>query len=137
MRTLGIDYGDKRFGFALSDPLRIIASAYEVYGRKTEAEDLTYIQKLIVEKETDTVVLGLPLNMDGTEGPRAELARAFGGKLQAAVPHVSLVYFDERLSTVTAEEILISAGVSRADRRRLIDKVAAQVILQDYLDGKS
>jgi len=134
MRTLGIDYGDKRLGFALGDPTGTIASALIVYKRRSGAEDVGYIKKLITDKGVDTVIFGLPLNMDGTEGGRAQICREFGEMIQAAVPHISLVFFDERLSTVTAEEILIEAGVRRDERRNLVDKVAAQVILQSYLD---
>ncbi|MDR1092996.1 MAG: Holliday junction resolvase RuvX [Clostridiales bacterium] len=134
MRTLCIDYGDKRFGFALGDPTGTIATAYEVYKRKGGAADIERIKQIAAEKEVDTVVLGLPVNMDGAEGPRAELARQFGETIKTALPDIKLVYFDERLSTVTAEEILIEAGVRRDERRNLVDKVAAQIILQGYLD---
>ena len=133
MRKIGIDYGDARLGFALSDPLGIIASPLEVYTRKSEAADLKYIAELVKLKEADTVVIGLPVNMDGSKGERAEKTAEFGDKIKS-VCGVKVEYADERLSTVSAERFLIEGNVRREKRKEVIDKVAAQIILQSYLD---
>ena len=135
MRKLGIDYGDARLGFALSDPMGIIASPLEVYSRKYEAADLKYIAELIKAKEVDTVIIGLPVNMDGTKGERAEKSVAFGDKLKS-VSGVKVEYMDERLSTVSAERFLIEGNVRREKRKEVIDKIAAQIILQNFLDKR-
>lgn len=133
-RLMGIDYGDVRIGIAFSDLLQIICSPYETYKRIGEEQDLNYLVKLIKEKEVETVVFGLPLNMDGTEGDRAVKTREFASKLNSLI-NVNIVFYDERLSSVEAEELLISANVKRQDRKNLIDKVAAQIILESYLNS--
>lgn len=131
---MGIDYGDKRIGIALSDALCIISSPYEVYQNKGEADALSHIEKLIKEYNVDTVAMGLPLNMDGTEGERAKIHRQFGEKL-ANQTKVKVVYVDERLTSAEAEEILISSGVRREKRKEIIDKISAQIILQTYMNN--
>ncbi len=137
MRKMSLDLGDRRIGIALSDLMGIIASGYETYTRCGNAQkDLDYIVSLIKEKQVDTVVLGLPVNMDGTEGERALLSREFGEKLKALVD-VKVDFLDERLTTVSAERLLISADVRREKRKTVIDKIAATIILQDYLDMHS
>lgn len=137
MRKMSLDLGDRRIGIALSDLMGIIASGYETYTRCGDAEkDLQYIVSLIKEKQVDTVVLGLPVNMDVTEGERALLSREFGEKLKALVD-VKVDFLDERLTTVSAEKLLISADVRREKRKTVIDKIAATIILQDYLDMHS
>ena len=135
MRKLGIDYGDARLGFALSDPMGIIASPLEVYNRKGLAADLKYIADLIKAKEVDAVIIGLPVNMDGTKGVRAEKSLEFGDKLKEFCG-VNIDYMDERLSTVSAEKALIEGNMRREKRKEVIDKIAAQIILQNYLDRR-
>ena len=133
MRKMCLDYGDVRIGIALSDMLGIIASGLETYTRKDEDTDIEHILKLIQDNSVDTVVIGLPINMDGTSGERAEVTKAFGSKL-AEKTTAKVVYLDERLSSVSAEKLLIQADVRRDKRKQVIDKLAATIILQNYLD---
>jgi putative Holliday junction resolvase len=128
-----LDYGDVRIGIALSDMLGIIASGLETYTRKDEDTDIEHILKLIQDNSVDTVVIGLPINMDGTSGNRVEVTKAFGAKL-AENTTAKVVYLDERLSSVSAEKLLIEADVRRDKRKQVIDKLAATIILQNYLD---
>jgi len=136
MRKMALDYGEVRIGIAFSDLLCIIASGYETYTRKDLDKDLTYLDSLAKEKEVDTIVLGLPINMDGTEGERAIATRTFGEQLKEKTG-LPVVYLDERLTSVSAERLLISADVRRENRKKVIDKVSATIILQDYLDKHS
>ena len=133
MRVLGIDYGDKRIGLALSDQLKILASPLEVYIRKSLQQDLEYIKKLIQSNQVDTVVIGLPLNMDGTLGDRALKTQEFGEQLKSVID-IPIVYIDERWTSKESERILIESNIRREKRKVLVDKVAAQNILQRYLD---
>ena len=133
MRKMCLDYGDVRIGIAMSDPMGIIANGYETYTRIDEETDLKHIEKLIKDNGVDTIVLGLPINMDGTEGNRVEVTKDFGKKL-GALTSTKIVYMDERLSSVSAEKLLIQADVRRDKRKQVIDKLAATIILQNYLD---
>ncbi|NLC16599.1 MAG: Holliday junction resolvase RuvX [Clostridiales bacterium] len=133
MRVLGIDYGDKRIGFAISDQFRIIASPLEVYSRKTLKQDLEYIKKIIDAHQVDTVVIGLPINMDGTLGDRAIKTQEFGEQLKQII-NLPIVYIDERWTSKESERVLIQSNVRREKRKSLMDKIAAQNILQRYLD---
>jgi putative holliday junction resolvase len=133
-RTLGLDVGDKTVGLALSDALGITAQGLDTLARRNIEADLAAITSLCAEHEVELLVVGLPLNMDGSEGPRAELTRRFGDKL-AARTGLPAQYWDERLTTAEAERVLISADVSRQKRKKVIDKLAAQVILQSWLDA--
>ena len=133
MRILGIDYGDKRIGFAISDQLRIIASPLEVYSRKSLKQDLEYIKKIIDAHQVDTVVIGLPINMDGTLGDRAIKTQEFGEQLKQII-NLPIVYIDERWTSKESERVLIQSNVRREKRKSLMDKIAAQNILQRYLD---
>ena len=133
MRKMGLDYGDVRIGIAMSDMLGIIANGYETYTCQSEQQDLDYIAKLIKDNQVDTVVLGLPKNMDGSSGERVEVTKAFGNKL-AEKTQIKVVYLDERLTSVSAERLLIEADVRRDKRKKVIDKIAATIILQNYLD---
>lgn len=135
MRVLGLDVGDKRIGVALSDPLRIIANPIEVYVRQGAERDTDYFAKFISEREVTTVVIGLPLNSDGTESEQTAKTRVFAGSLQTKTS-AQIVFMDERFTTQAAEEVLLEADLSRADRKKVIDKVAAVIILQDYLNQK-
>ena len=132
-RKMGVDYGDKRIGIALSDALCIISSPYEVYQNVGEEDALNHLNQLIKEYDVDAVAMGLPLNMDGTEGERAIIHRQFGEKLEK-LSNVKVHFIDERLTSAEAEDILISSGVRREKRKELIDKIAAQIILQNYIN---
>lgn len=133
MRKIALDVGDVRIGIATSDPMGIIASGYETYLRKKTDEDFKYIAALCREKSVDTIVIGLPVNMDGTEGDRVRLTKTFAESL-ARFSDIPVVFMDERLTTVQAERMLIDGGVRRDKRKQVIDKVAATIILQSYLD---
>ena len=137
-RKVALDVGDVRIGVAVSDMLGITANPRETYVRKgkTFEDDINYFVKYAKEEDADTFVIGLPMNMDGTEGPRAEVTREFGEALKEA-SGLQVIYVDERLTTVSAERMLIGADVRREKRKQVIDKVAATIILQSYLDGQS
>ncbi len=132
-RKMGIDYGDKRIGIALTDALCIISSPYEVFINNSMQQSIEHINKLIVENNVDEVAVGLPLNMDGSEGERAKLHREFGKALED-FSGVKVYFIDERLTSAEAEEILIQSGVRREKRKELIDKISAQIILQTFLN---
>ena len=136
MRIMGLDLGEKTIGVALSDPMGMIARGVEVIKRKTMEEDVKYLFALLKEYEVEKIVLGLPLNMNNTEGPGAKMARDFGRKLTSETG-IPVVFWDERLTTVAAEKILLEADMSRAKRKKVIDKMAAVFILQNYLDKES
>jgi putative holliday junction resolvase len=132
-RLIGIDVGTKTLGLALSDATRNIASALVTLRRSRLAEDLRRLLELASEHGAGGFVVGLPLNLDGTEGPRAQATRAFVRNLAKATP-LPVVYWDERLSTVAAERALLEADLSRKRRAEVVDKVAATLILQGALD---
>lgn len=134
-RIMGLDYGEVRIGIAFSDLLQMISSPFETYKRRSLIFDLDYLKNLIKEKEVSLIVMGLPLNMDGTEGERAQKTREFGSEL-SRISGVNVVYIDERLTSVEAEEMLIQAKVRREKRKEIIDKLAAQIILETYLKSK-
>lgn len=137
-RKVALDVGDVRIGVAVSDMLGITANPRETYVRKgkTFEDDINYFVKYAKEEDADAFVIGLPMNMDGTEGPRAAMTREFGEALKEA-SGLQVIYVDERLTTVSAERMLIGADVRREKRKQAIDKVAATIILQSYLDGQS
>lgn len=130
---MALDLGDARIGIAMSDIMGIIANGYETYHRVSEEKDIEHMAQLIKDFKVDIVVIGLPINMDGTSGVRVEKARAFGDLLAEKVT-AKIAYQDERLTTVTGERMLIDAGVRRDKRKLVIDKIAATIILQTYLD---
>lgn len=131
---LGLDFGEKRIGLAVSDELEIGANPLVNLKRTTEERDLAALKKLIAERNVARVVVGLPLNMDGSEGPMAQSARKFAAKI--ADLGVEVVLWDERLSTRAAESILIEADLTRKKRKTKRDQVAAAWFLQSYLDAK-
>lgn len=135
-RVMALDFGDARIGIAMSDIMKIIANGYETYKRVSEEKDLQYIVGLVKPNAVDEIVFGLPINMDGTEGDRVLRTREFADKLQQLIPNVKISFQDERLTTVTGERMLIEAGVRREERKGVIDKIAATIILQQYLDCK-
>ncbi len=130
-RIIALDVGDVRIGVAVSDPAGIIAQPVEVYKRVGYTPDCKYVLGLCQRFDTRRVLLGLPLNMDGTRGAQAQKALDFGGVLENA--GLRVYYQDERMTTMTAEDVLISGNVRREDRRRYVDKVAATVILEQWL----
>ncbi len=132
-RKMGVDYGDKRIGVALTDALCIISSPYEVFQNLSPEQSLQHLNDLIKQFNVDEVAMGLPLNMDGSEGERAKIHRNFGQKL-SDLSGVKVVFVDERLTSAEAEEILIQSKVRREKRKELIDKISAQIILQTYLN---
>lgn len=136
MRALALDIGDKTIGVAVSDLLGLTAQGVETIRRISNKDDLQRLGELIEQFEVTTFVIGLPKNMDGTEGTRCELVRKFAAKLAAAFPAVNQIFWDERLSTVAAAKNLIAADLSRRKRKKVIDKMAAVYILQGWLDGR-
>lgn len=134
MRSLmGLDLGTKTIGVAISDRLQTVATPRETIKRKKFGLDADAIDRLISENEITGIVLGLPMNMDGSEGPRAQSTRAFARNLSARIS-VPIFFWDERLSTVAAERALLEADMSRKKRAVVIDNVAASYILQGVLD---
>lgn len=139
MRILGLDYGSKTVGVAVSDPLGITAQGLETIARKEEnklRKTLARIEELCREYEVEKIVLGLPKNMNNTLGERAQVSEEFREMLErrTALP---VVMWDERLTTVMAENVLKENGVRREERKKYIDKIAAVFILQSYLDMMS
>ena len=135
MRILGIDLGTVRIGFAISDPLKMFATSIEEYKRKSLNSDIEHILGLIKEYEIDTIVLGYPLNMDGTKGIKCTETEEFAKEL-AQKTNIKIEYQDERLTTVSAQKMLIDSGCKLNKRRNVVDKVSASIILQAYLDRR-
>lgn len=135
-RKVALDVGDVRIGVAVSDMLGITANPRETYVRKKDDinADIVYFCEYAKKEDADAFVLGLPKNMDGTEGDRAAVTRQFGDMLEQA-SGLDVLYQDERLTTVSAERMLIDADVRRDKRKKVIDKVSATIILQSYLDS--
>ena len=137
MRIMGLDYGSKTVGVAVSDPLFITAQGVEIIRRKEEnklRQTLARIEELIVEKEVEKIVLGLPKNMNDTDGPRVATTMEFKEKIERRTG-LEVVMWDERLTTVEADNIMIEAGIRRENRKDYVDMIAAQLILQSYLDN--
>lgn len=135
MRILSLDYGTKTTGVAVCDPLGLTAQGLEIIRRTDEYNlkpTINRIQELCVDYKVEKIVLGFPKNMNNTEGERCEMTLVFKKKLEKAIG-LPVELWDERLTTVEAEHMLISADVSRAKRKQVIDKVAAVLILQNYL----
>lgn len=136
MRYLGIDVGRARIGVALADEVLRTARPLRVVERRGDVPDLAVLADVAAEFEVTQAVVGLPLNMDGTEGPSADFARRFAAKLGDAL-NVPVVLHDERLSTFEAEARLRERGLSSKQLRPLVDAEAAAVILQSWLDGST
>ena len=132
-RILGLDFGTKRVGAAVSDSRAKIASPLEVYERRDSAQDARHYTTLVEENEVDSIVIGLPVHLGGREGGSASLARTFGEWI-SQVTGKAVVYYDERYTTVDAEESMIVAGLRRSKRKGLRDMLAARILLQNYLD---
>jgi len=135
MRILGLDMGTKRIGVAISDALGITAQGVKTLNGEEAREPAVFIKNLILEKDITEIVVGLPLNMDGSRGPQAEKAILFARNLEEKTG-LPVKLWDERMSTLEVERVMLAADVSRAGRKKRIDKLAAQVILQSYLDAK-
>ena len=136
-RHMGLDVGDRRIGVALSDETATLASALTTVTRTGGRKDAAAVAELVRHHEVSAVVVGLPLNMDGTRGPQAEKVLGFVEGLRRRLAPVPVVTRDERLTTVEAEEKLREAGLGWKERKRVVDQAAAVVILQEYLDCAS
>ena len=135
MRVLGLDYGSKTVGVAISDPLGLTAQGVETIWRKQEnhlRQTLARIEELVSEYHVEKIVLGYPKNMNNTIGERAQKSLEFKEMLERRIG-LEVIMWDERLTTIEANEILIESGVRREDRKKVIDKIAATLILQSYL----
>lgn len=131
---LGVDYGSVRIGLAVSDAERRLASPLTIHERRGVERDAVYFRALIESEEIGALVVGLPLHLDGREGQKATEARAFGAWL-AETTGLPVVFWDERFSTVEAESVLWQAGLTHKQRKARRDRVAAQMVLQAYLDA--
>ena len=135
-RVMALDLGERRIGVAVSDPTRMLARSLCVLERRSRAEDFAAIAELVREHQVGLVIVGLPRSLDGMMGPQARRVQRYANAL-AEVLSVPLILWDERLSTSSAEQLMIEAGRPARKRRQRIDAVAAAVILQDYLDAQT
>ena len=139
MRIMGLDFGSRTVGVAISDSLLLTAQGVEIIRRKEEnklRQTLARIEELIVENEVEEIVLGLPKNMNDTEGVRVELTKEFKEKLERRTG-LPVIFWDERLTTVAADKTMMEAGIRREHRKEYVDMIAATFILQGYLDRKN
>ena len=134
-RILGLDIGDKYIGVAVSDLLQMTAQGLKTIKRTSNKEDYQEIKNLVDEYNINKIVVGLPKNMNGSLGPQSEKVMKFATKLKNKYG-VEIIYIDERMSTMSAQRILIEADVRRENRKKYVDKIAATYILQMYLDSK-
>ena len=135
-RLMGLDLGTKTIGIAISDVTRQIATPFETIRRSKFSADASNLLALAARENVGAFILGLPINMDGSEGPRAQSTRAFARNLAKLSP-LPVIFWDERLSTAAVERMLIDSDRSRAKRGRIVDKLAAAYILQGALDRLS
>ena len=135
MRSMSLDVGTRTIGVAARDLMGMIANGVETIRRTSEERDLQRIGELIAEYEVDTMVVGYPKNMNGSVGERAQSCEDFARVIGERFPQLKIVLWDERLSTVAAEKVLIDADLRRSKRKKVIDMMAAVVILQNYLDS--
>ncbi len=134
-RLLGLDPGAKTIGVAISDPGLIVASPYETIQRTKLARDVARLKEIIAEEDVGGLIIGLPISMDGTEGPRCQSVRQFAANLEKSID-LLIAFWDERLSTAAVERVLIKdADMTRKRRAQVIDKMAAAYILQGALDA--
>lgn len=134
MKILSLDVGKKKVGIAISDALGITAQPLDTLIRKAKKADLARIEKVIHDMNVSKIIVGLPLNMDGTEGAMAKEIYSFVKELEKETK-IPVELWDERLTTMEAERLLLEADLSRKKRKKLDDKIAAQLILQSYLDS--
>lgn len=138
-RIMGLDFGSKTVGVALSDPLFITAQGREIIRREKPDKlrrTLARIEEIIKEEDVDRIVLGLPKNMNGTEGERVEVTMKFKEDLERRTG-LEVIMWDERLTTVAADRYMMEAGIRREERKQYVDEIAAVFILQGYLDSIS
>ncbi|MBS3984956.1 MAG: Holliday junction resolvase RuvX [Selenomonadales bacterium] len=132
-RILGLDVGEKKIGVAVSDPLGLTAQGLETILRRSLAQDVRQIVELVAHWQVGLIVVGLPISLNNTAGPQAEKVKSFAAALAAKTP-VPLSFVDERFSTRIATQTLLLADTSRQKRKQVVDRLAAQLILQAYLD---
>jgi putative Holliday junction resolvase len=135
-RVLALDLGKKRIGMALSDELGVTAQGLETLQRTNIREDLARISQLAAEKSVSLILMGNPLHMSGREGRQAEYARDFGERLRAA-SGIPVEFWDERLTTVAAQRVLRESGISIEKRAKAVDRLAAVILLESYLDSRN
>jgi len=135
MRIMSLDLGTKTIGVAVSDATAMIARGVETIRRRGIENDFIRLGEIIALEEVETIVVGYPKNMNGSIGERAQISEAFVEEIKTRYPTLKVVLWDERLSTVAAEKVLISADMRREKRKKIIDMMAAVVILQNYLDS--
>ena len=136
MRSMSLDVGTRTIGIAVSDLMGMIAGGVETIKRTTPERDFERIGQLIKDHDVDTLVVGYPKNMNGTIGERAQSCEAMAEELRQRFEGIKVVLWDERLSTVAAEKVLVDADLRRKKRKKVIDMMAAVVILQNYLDSR-
>ncbi len=133
MRTMALDIGTKRIGVAITDPLGMLAQPLTVIRRSSDAHAVGEILQLLRERDVDELVIGLPRRTDGTEGPEAQAVREFAALIGAKWPG-TISWYDERMTTASAEQVLLEADLSRMRRKQVVDQVAASLILQGHLE---
>lgn len=134
MRILGLDIGEKTIGVAVCDPLGYTAQGVTTIKRKSKAADIEEIKQICTEYEVESIVIGLPKNMNGTIGPQGEKIMNLGEFIKKNV-ELPIMFWDERLTTVAAHRVMLEADLSRSKRKKIVDKLAAMYILQGYLDS--
>ena len=134
MRILGIDYGEARTGLALCDDMETVATVWGTVAERDKEKLAQKIADLCGQEKVEKLVLGLPKNMDGTEGFRAEHTRKFAALLQEKMPHLPLDFYDERMTTMVASRFMMEANTKGKKKKASIDALSAQIILQDYID---
>jgi putative Holliday junction resolvase len=135
-RILALDFGKRRIGVALSDELQITAQGLETLERTNIREDLAQLSRLVSENNVSRIIMGNPLHMSGHEGRQTEFVREFGTRLQAS-SGIPVEYWDERLTTVQAQRVLRQSGVSIQKRAKAVDRLAAVILLESYLDSRN
>jgi putative Holliday junction resolvase len=133
-RILGLDFGTRRVGVAVSDPRHLLATPVEVYHRRDLTQDARHLRQIVADNEVDRIVVGLPLHTGGGEGDLAKAARAWGSWV-SEITGLPVYYFDERYTSIEAEETLRAAGLKAKKRQELRDMLAARILLQNYLDA--
>ncbi|GAA0077962.1 Holliday junction resolvase RuvX [Clostridium sp. CTA-5] len=133
MRILGLDVGQKTIGVAISDPLGFTAQGITTIRRTNKEKDIDEIKKICEEYKVETIVVGLPKNMNGTIGPSGEITMVFGKLIEEEL-QIKVEFWDERLTTVAAHKAMLEADLSRNKRKKIVDKIASTYILQGYLD---
>ena len=136
-RVLGVDYGERRMGLSLSDSLRMVATPLETITVENAKQTFRRLREVIAENQVTAVVVGLPLHLDGGRGDLALAAEAFAEKLKGQIPSLQMVLWDERLSSTEAERILRHGSAKAARRKEMRDQLAAQLILQSWLDAQA